>query len=423
VNLDEQPEDATFRREVREWLVANAEVRAPGALRLFESDHDETSMERARQWQAKKFAAGWAGITWPREHGGRGGTVMQQVIWNQEVEAFDAPEDVFMVGIAMAGPTLMTHGSDAQQAALLPPLLRGEEIWCQLFSEPDAGSDLASLRTTARPADGGFVVRGQKVWTTMGHHARRGLLLARTNPDRPKHGGISYFALDMSTPGVSVRPLRQMTGSATFCEVFLDEVFVPADTLIGELDGGWQVARTTLAHERISVIGGGFSVGIDVRQLAELANGTSSSPPVRQELAELYCWSEIQRYLGLRVISALARGEAPGAEGSVIKLGAARMVARAGDLALKLEAPYGTLDRADAPDRGAWQQLFLGAPAVRIAGGSDEIQRNILAERVLGLPREPEAAPQPNSTGNDDRPRSRFVEERTGGGPPNRMRG
>jgi acyl-CoA dehydrogenase len=214
-----------------------------------------------------------------------------------------------------------------------------------------------------------------------------------------------------------------MTGSATFSEVFLDEVFVPAEALIGELDGGWQVARTTLAYERISVIGGGFSVGIDVRQLAELGEGTCSSPPVRQELAQLYCWSEIQRYLGLRVISALARGEAPGAEGSVIKLGAARMVARAGDLALKLEAAYGTLDRADAPDHGAWQQLFLGAPAVRIAGGSDEIQRNILAERVLGLPREPEATPQPNSTANDDRPRSRFVEERTGGGPPNLMRG
>jgi len=185
VNLDEDPNGAAFRREVREWLSANAEVRPPGALRLFESDHDETTVARARHWQAKKFAAGWAGITWPREHGGRGGTVTEQVIWNQEVEAFDAPEDVFMVGIAMGGPTLIAHGTGAQQAALLPPLLRGEEIWCQLFSEPDAGSDLASLRTAARPVEGGFVVQGQKVWTTMGQHARRGLLLTRTNIGPP----------------------------------------------------------------------------------------------------------------------------------------------------------------------------------------------------------------------------------------------
>jgi len=249
VNLDEDPNGAAFRREVREWLSANAEVRPPGALRLFESDHDETTVARARHWQAKKFPAGWAGITWPREHGGRGGTVAEQVIWNQEVEAFDAPEDVFMVGIGMAGPTLITHGSQDQQAAFLPPLLRGAEIWCQLFSEPDAGSDLASLKTRAALDGDYYVVNGHKIWTSFAQVADYCELLVRTAPEE-KHRGITWLAMPMDLDGIEIRPLPTLLGATEFSEVFLEDVRVPVECRVGVENDGWRVTNVTLSFER-----------------------------------------------------------------------------------------------------------------------------------------------------------------------------
>jgi len=389
----ESPEEAAFRAETRAWLQANAEPRAlDEGFRLFAERHDDAYLARAKAWQAKKADAGWAGITWPRDCGGRGGSPMQQIIWDQEVARFDAPEDAFAAGIRQGGPTVIAHGTVAQKRRYLPPLLRGDEIWCQLFSEPDAGSDLAGVTTTLERHGDDWVANGQKIWTSGAHCADVGFLLARSNWDVPKHRGLTFVLLNMHAPGVTVRPLRQITGGANFNEVFLDDVRVPAEDVVGSVHEGWRVALTTLAHER-SVGGlGGPSVGrvIDLARTAYLHGRLASEDPlVRQDLAQLYMWSEALRFLRLRVLTGIAQGRAPGVEGSVGKLAAARLLTRTADLAMRVLGPAALLDGSDARDAGAWQHLLLAAPAVRIAGGTDEVQRNLIAEQALGLPREP----------------------------------
>jgi alkylation response protein AidB-like acyl-CoA dehydrogenase len=394
MELTDTPEIAAFRAECRAWLAANAAPRAADAgtsiTGVLGSDIDsDLALSRARAYQRRAAADGWAAISWPREHGGRDATFVEQVVFGDEASRFDVPDQVFRIGIMMGGPTVIAHGTEEQRARWLPPLLTGAEIWCQLFSEPGAGSDLAGLRTSAERDGDEWVINGQKVWSSGAHYSRWGMLLARTDPTVPKHQGITYFMLDMETPGIEVRPLRQMTGAAHFNEVFFTEVRVPDTDRLGAIHDGWRVAQTTLLNERAAIaeLIGAVNPAFGLAELARTASAEGRAgiddPRVRQRLADAYTQGEILRYVGLRIVSAFSRGTLPGPEASVAKLAMAEMLRSTSTLALALLGPAATASPSP------WVTGFLAAPAVRIAGGSDEIQRNIIGERVLGLPKEP----------------------------------
>jgi alkylation response protein AidB-like acyl-CoA dehydrogenase len=394
MELTDTPEIAAFRAECRAWLAANAAPRAGDAgtsiTGVLGSDIDsDLALSRARAYQRRAAADGWAAISWPREHGGRDATFVEQVVFGDEASRFDVPDQVFRIGIMMGGPTVIAHGTEEQRARWLPPLLTGAEIWCQLFSEPGAGSDLAGLRTSAERDGDEWVINGQKVWSSGAHYSRWGMLLARTDPTVPKHQGITYFMLDMETPGIEVRPLRQMTGAAHFNEVFFTEVRVPDTDRLGAIHDGWRVAQTTLLNERAAIaeLIGAVNPAFGLAELARTASAEGRAgiddPRVRQRLADAYTQGEILRYVGLRIVSAFSRGTLPGPEASVAKLAMAEMLRSTSTLALALLGPAATASPSP------WVTGFLAAPAVRIAGGSDEIQRNIIGERVLGLPKEP----------------------------------
>jgi len=286
----------------------------------------------------------------------------------------------------MVGPTIMAHGTDEQKAFFLPRMLSGDDIWCQLFSEPGAGSDLAGMTTSAVRDGDEFVVNGQKVWTSGAHFSNYAMLLARTDWDVPKHRGITYFLLDMNTPGIEVRPLRQITGFAHFNEVFLTDVRVPAENVLGGLNNGWMVAQTTLANERNMIGSGGTGItfGAILRLARECA--MTGDATTRQELAKCYTRFEILKWLGLRARARAAAGQKLGPEASVMKLFVSQRIARDGDLVLSMEGPYGMLRGTDTVQNGMWQQVFLNQWSIRIGGGTEQIQRNVLGERVLGLP-------------------------------------
>jgi alkylation response protein AidB-like acyl-CoA dehydrogenase len=289
----------------------------------------------------------------------------------------------------MVGPTIIAHGTDAQKERFLRPMLAGEHIWCQLFSEPGAGSDLAGLATRAERDGDEFAVNGQKVWTSGAHFSDWGILLARTDWDAPKHRGISYFLVDMRTPGIDIRPLRQITGFAHFNEVFLTDVRIPADNLLGPLNGGWGVTQTTLMNERQMIGSGGTGIGFKAMLALARECGVTDDPIARQELARCYTRFEILSWLGQRAKARAMRGELPGPEASVMKLAISQRMAADGDMVLAFEGAAGMLHREDAIDAGQWQQVFLNQWSVRIGGGTEQIQRNVLGERVLGLPGEP----------------------------------
>jgi alkylation response protein AidB-like acyl-CoA dehydrogenase len=388
MDFDDTPEEAAFRAEARAWLEANA-ARLPEEGRgQFPAPGEPGYVEGCKEWQRVLYDGGWAGITWPKEYGGRGGTAVEQSIFSHEQAQFDVATGAFAVGIGMVGPTLIVHGTECQKRQHLDPLLRGERVWCQLFSEPGAGSDLAGLGTRAVRDGDVWIVNGQKVWNSGAQHSDWGILLARTEPEEPKHRGITYFLVDMRTPGIDVRPLRQITGVAHFNEVFLTDVAVPDGNVLGPVNGGWGVAATTLANERtlIGTASSGSGFG-DVLRLAR-ACGAGTSPAARQRLASAYTRLELLRYLGYRVRTALSRGEQPGPESSVLKLAYSQHVAGLGDLVVDLQGAAGTLSGGDARDGGIWQMQFLNQWMSRIGGGTDQVQRNIIAERVLGLPGE-----------------------------------
>jgi acyl-CoA dehydrogenase len=319
-------------------------------------------------------------------------SLAQEIVYQQERARFDVPDHQFRIGIMLAGPTLIAHGTDEQKSRWLRPMLRGEEIWCQLFSEPEAGSDLASLRTTAVRDGDDWIVNGQKVWSSGAHHSEWGMLLARTDPEAPKHKGITYFGLDMRTPGIEVRPLRQLTGGAHFNEVFFTDVRVPDTDRIGDANAGWGVAQTTLLNERASIaqIVGEGSIVKGLVALARQADAEGrrgwSDPRVRQEIAAVAIEESIMRYIGMRIVTAFSQGSFPGPEASVAKLVIGRLMKHSADVALALGGPAAV---SGIPEMRDWAMSFLVAPSLRIAGGSDEVQRNIIGERVLGLPREP----------------------------------
>jgi len=388
MDFDESQEEAVFRKEAREWLEAHARSDEARAVARVAGEDEAAFVERARPWQRRLAEEGWAGIAWPVEYGGRGGTSAEAAIFVEEAVKLGLPVGAFAVGVRMAGPTIIEHGTDEQKARFLAPMLRGDEVWCQLFSEPGAGSDLAGISTRAVRDGDEWVVNGQKVWTSGAHYCDYGILLARTDIDVPKHRGITYFLIDMRQPGIEVRPLKQMAGGSHFSEVFLTDARVPHDAILGELNGGWAVAMTTLANERSFM--GGHSSGPTLDDLIDLARacGVAGDPVVRQGLAAAYTRRRIIDYIGMRVRTATSHGRPPGPEASVLKLAAAWNMKHNAELAMAIQGASGMLIGASAPEAGRWQQHLLTAPSIRIAGGSDEIQRNVMGERVLGLPAE-----------------------------------
>ena len=392
MDFDETPEEAAFRAECRAFLSAHAERKDPSTLRVTMStmaEDEEAHVKACRDWQRTKAENGWAGLTWPVEYGGRGLSGLMQGIFLEEESHYDVPTGMFAQAIGMMGPTIIAHGTEEQKKTFLPAILRGEQVWCQLFSEPNAGSDLAGLRTKAERDGDEYLVNGQKVWTSSAHVSDWGMLLARTDWDAPKHRGITFFAVDMRSPGIDVRPLKQATGGAEFNEVFLEDLRVPAANVIGPENAGWNVAMTTLTSERAD-IGSNHSMGFE--QVLELARrfGVTDDPVMRQKLAWLYTSYEISRYTGYRVRTAASQGQAPGPEVSVAKIAVSERLAFQGDLVEQIMGPAGTLWGADAPDDGYWQSMvFTGQWMARIGGGTEDVQRNIVGERILGLPREP----------------------------------
>ena len=392
MDFDDTPEEAAFRAEARAWLDAHAIPKGHPddfSLGLWTGAYDElTYIERCQGWQRTLFDGGWAGVTWPKEYGGRGGKSIEQVIFNQEQARYGVSNGAFMISIGMAGPTILAHGSDEQKDRFLPPMLRGDEMWCQLFSEPEAGSDLANLATRAVRDGDEWVVTGQKVWTSSPDRARWGMLLARTDGGVPKHRGISYFLLDMGTPGIDVRPLRQMTGESHFSEVFLDGVRIPAGNLLGDEGDGWRITQTTLNSERSSIAGG---MGATPPALVEFVRtfGVTDDPLVRQQLVDVHIRYELLRFLRYRSQTALSQGRRPGGEASVMKLAFARYMKALSEAAVDGQGAHGLLGGDDVVDDGMWLRRFLHSPSLRIAGGSDQVQANIMGERVLGLPSEP----------------------------------
>lgn len=396
MDFKDTPEEAAFREEARTWLSQNAEPLGAeeGNAGLAETDDPEV-VKAAQAWQARKADAGWACVTWPTEFGGRGGTPIEQAIWDQEESRFRIPPDVFLIGLGMAGPTLMAHGTPEQQQRWLPGMLRGDEIWCQLFSEPGAGSDLAGLETRAEQKGAGWIVNGQKIWTSGAQYSKWAILVARSDPNAVKHAGLTYFVVDMETPGIDVRPIKQITGGANFNEVFLTDVWIPDENRTSGIGNGWAVAITTLMNERVAA-GGGLGPGLGFRELLDLAESVSiagraaiEDAGVQERLADFYVRIKGLRYTRYRSLTALSRGTTPGPEGSIGKLVSAPMNQEMASFAIELQgASGGLLDEEHTPFNAGWQEAFLWSPGMRIAGGTDEILRNIIAERVLRLPPE-----------------------------------
>jgi len=341
--------------------------------------------DRARSWQAKLAAGGWACLDWPTEYGGRGASTVETIIFEEEQSRFGISRSIFMAALDMAAPTLMSWGTDEQKQRFLNPIRQGEMVFAQLFSEPNAGSDLAGLQTRAVRDGDVFVVNGQKVWNSYAHLADWGILLARTNSDVPKHQGLTYFFVEMDSEGLDPRPLRQMTGGAEFNETFFDNVRIPADNVIGGVNNGWAVAQTTLNSERAAV--GAQTSVVDVPTLVALAKkkGRAVDPAVRQALAEAWIRSEVLRYLGMRVYTALSQGTEIGPEASIMKLLTGDHIRDTSQTALELLGPAGMLND------DVWVTRMVSHFAHKIGGGTPEIQRNVIGERILGLPREPRA--------------------------------
>jgi alkylation response protein AidB-like acyl-CoA dehydrogenase len=392
VDLAPTADEAALRDEVRGWLRANLPWEyGRGLPPRFDDLADEVAF--GREWQAKLASGRWVGVAWPDEYGGRGGGPVEHYIVTEELARARAPELVGRIGVNLVGPTLLATATPEQKAQWLPKILDASELWCQLFSEPGAGSDLTSLTTRARAVDGGWVVDGQKVWTSYAQFADWGWCLARTDPDAPKSKGISALVVDMHAPGVEVRPLRQITDESEFNEVFFNEAFVPADRLVGPLHGGWQVANSTLTHER----------GVNPRQLVihaqlvdelwrlALERGAFDDPRLAPRLAQAFTEVRIFQLHNWRSISRTAKGAEPGPVGSINKLWWSEMSKRLHDTVMAVIGDTAPLWRgaSNNPGDGAWQRSWLYYQASSIWAGTNEIQRNVIGERTLGLPREP----------------------------------
>ena len=391
MDFNDTPEEAAFRAQARAFLQANAEPKAAARPVLRQSGVDAGAVGRCKAWQAKKADAGFAGITWPKRYGGRELSPIFQVIYNQEEDDFVVPKGLFEIGLGMCIPTMMAYATPEQLERYVPPALRGEEVWCQLFSEPAGGSDLAALRTRAERDGDDWIINGQKIWTSGAHLSDFGIIVVRTDPNVPKHEGLTFFFLDMKSPGIEIRPIHQMSGARHFNEVFFTDVRVPDSQRLGAVGQGWKVSLTTLMNERLAV---GDVQRPDVDDLVELARRLrlDGKPAlhdgaVRERIAEWYARSQGLKFTRFRTMTALSRGETPGPENSIHKLVNASKLQDIASYGLDLMGAGGLVIDDDLTEAYAmFQAALLSSPSGRIAGGSDEILRNIIAERVLGLP-------------------------------------
>ena len=395
MDLNLTPEEQLFQDELRAWLSDN--VPAGWSAITAAMDDQRERFEYLRAWQRKVADAGWAGVHWPKDYGGRGASLTQQVIFHEEMARAGAPQLPGILGLALVGPTLIASGTQAQKERFLKKILTGEEIWCQGFSEPNAGSDLAALRTEARRDGDHFIVNGQKVWTSYGWASDWCELVVRTDPDAPKHKGLTVLLVDMHSPGVEVRPLRQMTGESEFNELFFTNVRVPAKNVVGQVNDGWNVALGTLMHER-ATLGAGIQVTYrrNFDRLVSLShtihrNGRTAAedPVIRQKLAQTYAEIEIMRLNQMRAITRVNRSGVPGPEGSIQKIFWSELNQRMQQVAMELLGPRGQLTKGspEAIDDGQWAYNYLRARGNTIEAGTSEIQRNIVGHFVLGLPK------------------------------------
>jgi alkylation response protein AidB-like acyl-CoA dehydrogenase len=384
MDLNDTPQEAAFRASARAFLQAHAKPSTPGAAPSTTLT-DSQVVSKAQAWQACKHDHGWACLTWPEEYGGRGLGPIESVIWNQEEARYDTPPNPFIVGIGMLGPSIMAHGTAEQKARYLPKMARGDEIWCQLFSEPAAGSDLAGVRTSAVRDGDYWIINGQKIWTTCAHISAWGVIVARTDRSVPKHAGLSCFIVNMRAPGVEVRPIRQIDGRSDFNEVFFTDCRVANADRLDAIGNGWAVARTILMHERVAI--GGATGGFKAEALLDLAVacGMAEDSGVRQRLADFYVRASGLKYTSYRTLTALSRGQTPGPEGAMGKLVGASLTQEMSSFGVELQGLAGTLMN----EPHGCQATYLNSAGLRIAGGTDEILHNIVAERVLGLPTEP----------------------------------
>ena len=385
MDFNDTKEEAEFRVEARSFLEKHLKPKDANSPRR---PTGEDFLKRAKEWQKTKAEGGFAQITWPKEWGGRGGTAMQQVIWNQEEGKFDAPTGPFTIGLGMCVPTVIAFGSDEHKKRYVEKALRGEEIWCQLFSEPAAGSDVAGVKTRAIKDGDEWVINGQKVWTTGAHFSDFGIVLTRTDPKAPKHKGLTMFIVDMHQKGVEAKPIHQASGGREFNEVYFTDVRIPDSDRLGEVGDGWKVALVTLMNERLAV---GGSPGPDWKEIMEYARDTGSltDQAFREKLADWYVAAQGYSLTKFRTQTALSRGDTPGPENSIGKIITANQLQDICNSAIEMQDHYGIMNDTDTmPANALFQQSFMWAPGLRIAGGTDEILKNIIAERVLGLPQD-----------------------------------
>ena len=398
MDFNYSPEEEAFRKEVRDWLAENMKE-LPEWWGRPDIPGPEIDSEEYRQfslwWHRKLYDAGFVGLAWPKEYGGRGASLMQQVVFSEEMAKHRAPGPTNGHGLGWVGPAILGYGTEEQKRRFLPKILSAEEIWCTLYSEPEAGSDMANVQTRAVEEGDYFVVNGQKVWTSGGHYADWAVLLARTDPDARKHRALSYLLVDMHSPGITLRPLRQITGHSDFNETFLDDVRIPKHQILGEKNRGWYVAAGALEFERSGI---GESIGREntIKDLIEITkkmerNGRplSQDPLIRHKLAQFYIEANVLKYMGLRGLTNQLREGRPGSAGSVGHVFGVEFGQRLQSFAMELQGPYSRLVRGSkyAIDNGRWQLGFLSSRAMSIATGTSEIQRNVIAQRVLGLPR------------------------------------
>tara|TARA_B100001027_G_scaffold196073_1_gene152735 strand:- start:1071 stop:2297 length:1227 start_codon:yes stop_codon:yes gene_type:complete len=395
MDFNDTPQEAEFRAKCRAWLEANAELKTKKTISAKNMNVGNKSLlEAAAEWQKKKYDAGWAMIHWPKEFGGIGATPIERIIWAQEESKFNVPKGVYEIGLGMAGPVMMEYATDEQKERYLPPMAEGKEIWCQLFSEPSAGSDVAGLRSKAVQDGENWIVNGQKVWTSGAHFSDFGILVVRHDPSLEKHKGLTFFFVDMKSPGIEVKPIKQLTGGSSFNEVYFNDVVIPDSQRLGEIGDGWKVAITTLMNERLAV---GDADGVDANEAFELAKKHDKdgeqlidNNAVRESIADWYCEASGLKNTKLRTMSALSRGDTPGPEASITKIVSANKLQAIGNFGMDSSDMSGML-MDEKSDFIKFQVAWMGAAGLRIAGGTDEILKNIIAERVLGLPQEARA--------------------------------
>ena len=395
MDFNDTPQEAEFRAKCRAWLEANAELKTKKTNSVKNMNVGNKSLlEAAAEWQKKKYDAGWAMIHWPKEFGGIGATPIERIIWAQEESKFNVPKGVYEIGLGMAGPVMMEYATDEQKERYLPAMAEGKEIWCQLFSEPSAGSDVAGLRSKAVQDGENWIVNGQKVWTSGAHFSDYGILVVRHDPGLEKHKGLTFFFVDMKSPGIEVKPIKQLTGGSSFNEVYFNDVVIPDSQRLGEIGDGWKVAITTLMNERLAV---GDADGVDANEAFELAKKHNKdgeqlidNNAVRESIADWYCEASGLKNTKLRTMSALSRGDTPGPEASITKIVSANKLQAIGNFGMDSSDMSGMLMDEES-DFIKFQMAWMGAAGLRIAGGTDEILKNIIAERVLVLPQEARA--------------------------------